>query len=103
MRDVLTRGGAYPRWPAAARARAPRCARRPDAWRAAASPGQDLGEDHTHDRVRAAADRAQARVAGHALDLVLLHVARAAVELQARVHDVEARALGGRSEANTTE
>ena len=35
------------------------------------------------------------RVARHALDLVLAHVARPAVQLQAGVHDVEGGALGG--------
>src|SRR5438552_2096082 len=52
-----------------------------------------LAEDLAHDLVRAAADRAEARVARHALDLVLLHVAGAAVDLQARVHHVEAGPL----------
>src|SRR4051812_21905431 len=61
----------------------------------APSERQDLGEDLAHDLVGAAADRAQPRVAGHALDLVLLHVAGAAVDLQAGVHDVEAGALRG--------
>ena len=46
-----------------------------------------------HDLVGAAADRAQARVARGALDPVLDHVAGAAVDLQARVGDVERGAL----------
>src|ERR671934_2909015 len=54
-----------------------------------------LAEALLHDLVGAAADRAQARVARHALDLVLAHVAGAAVELQAGVDDVECGALGG--------
>src|SRR5436309_14439483 len=53
-----------------------------------------LAEDLAHDLVRAAPDRAEARVARHALDLVLLHVAGAAVDLQRLVGDVEAVALG---------
>src|SRR2546423_1773419 len=51
-------------------------------------------EDLAHDLVAAAADRPQARVARGALDPVLAHVAGAAVDLQAGVHQLEARSLG---------
>ena len=43
---------------------------------------QLLAEDLLHDLVGAAADRAQAGVPHGALDLVLLHVAGAAVDLE---------------------
>src|SRR6478735_5895147 len=43
----------------------------------------ELAQDLLHDLVGAAADRPEAGVAGHALDAVLAHVARAAVQLQA--------------------
>src|SRR3954468_15001612 len=54
-----------------------------------------LAEDLLHDLVGAAPDGPEARVARHALDLVLAHVARSAVQLQAGVHDLEGGALGG--------
>src|SRR4051794_37129885 len=53
---------------------------------------EHFAQDLVHDLVGSAADRAQSGVAGHALDLVLLHVARATVDLQAGVGDVEGRA-----------
>src|SRR4051794_1494286 len=61
--------------------------------RRGSSETEGLAQDLLHDLVGPAADRAQARVARHALDLVLLHVAGAAMDLQAGVHDVEARPL----------
>ena len=62
----------------------------------AAAPGelQHPPEDLAHDLVAAAADRPQARVADGALDPDLAHVAGAAVDLQAGVHQLVARALG---------
>src|SRR5271166_1736851 len=51
-------------------------------------------EDLAHDLVAAAADRPQARVAGGALDEVLAHVAGAAMDLQAVVHQLEGGPLG---------
>src|SRR6185295_11753449 len=63
--------------------------------RASLLEAHDLAEDLLHDLVGAASDRSEPRVARHALDLVLAHVARAAVQLQTGVHDLEGRALGG--------
>src|SRR3954447_26787325 len=54
----------------------------------------DLAEDLAHDLVGAAADRPEARVARGALEVVLGHVAGAAVHLQAVVDQVERRPLG---------
>src|SRR3954469_13328194 len=54
----------------------------------------DLREDLAHDLVGAAADRAEAGVAGGALDVVLDHVAGAAVHLQAVVDQLVGVALG---------
>src|SRR4051812_25925208 len=54
-----------------------------------------LAQDLLHDLVGAAADGSEARVARHPLDLVLAHVPRAAVQLQAGVHHLEGGALGG--------
>src|SRR5436190_13747406 len=51
-------------------------------------------DDLLHDLVRAAADRAEARVAEGAFDLVLAHVAVAAEELQDVVGGAHAVALG---------
>ena len=50
-------------------------------------------ENLLHDLVGPAADRAEAQVARHALDLVLLHVAGAAVDLERLVGNLEGRAL----------
>src|ERR1700722_17966210 len=60
----------------------------------ASSERERAAEDLAHDLVAAAADRAKASVARRALDPVLAHVARAAVDLQALVHQLERRALG---------
>src|SRR3954453_3007635 len=54
-----------------------------------------LGQDLPHDLVGPAPDRAQAGVAGGALDPVLLHVARAAEDLERFVSHLEQGALGG--------
>src|SRR5512138_2692589 len=62
---------------------------------AAGLEAQRLAQDLLHDLVRAPADRAEAGVPGRALDVVLAHVAGAAVDLQAGVHQIERRALGG--------
>src|SRR4051812_43514099 len=51
-------------------------------------------DDVEHDLVRARADPVQAHVAPHALDAVLLHVARAAVDLDALVGDLDRDARG---------
>src|SRR3954453_23219627 len=52
-----------------------------------------LAEDLLHDLVGAAPDGPEARVARHSLDLVLAHVPRAPVQLQAGVHHLEGGAL----------
>ena len=61
-------------------------------------------QDLVHDLVGAAADGPQAGVTGGPLDVVLDHVARAAMDLQARVHDLEggplSRELGNRDLAH---
>src|SRR3954454_9656293 len=54
-----------------------------------------LAEDLLHDLVGAAPDGPEARVARHSLDLVLAHVLRAPVQLQAGVHHLEGGGLGG--------
>src|SRR3954451_6290581 len=51
-------------------------------------------DDVEHDLVGARADAVQAHVAPHALDAVLLHVARAAVDLDALVGDLDGHARG---------
>src|ERR1700677_2542012 len=55
---------------------------------------ENATEDLTHDLVRAAADRAEAGVARGALDPNLLHIAGAAVDLQAGVHQLKGGSLG---------
>src|SRR5829696_1220653 len=60
-------------------------------WRAVNGGGSEavgLANDLEHDLVGAGADPVQAQVAPHALDVVLLHVARAAVDLDALVGDL---------------
>src|SRR4051812_48512889 len=73
------------------------CRMSPNPWRFTTGlPGEarklepdDLGEDLAHDLVGAAADGAEAGVSGGALEVVLDHVAGAAVHLQAVVDQVE--------------
>jgi hypothetical protein len=60
----------------------------------AAGKGQHAPEDLAQDLVAAAADRPEAGVAGGALDPLLAHVAGAAVDLQAGVHQLVGGALG---------
>src|SRR5258708_2226539 len=50
---------------------------------------QHAPEDFTHDLVAAASDRPETRIPRGALDPVLAHVAGAAVDLQAGVHQLE--------------
>src|SRR5688500_11503624 len=85
-----------PRTPAR-RQRPARCGRTPwqDSVRAAGFLQPELlAEDLAHDLVGTAADRSEARVTRRSLDLVLLHVAGAAEDLERRVGHVERVPLG---------
>src|SRR5256885_2261218 len=55
---------------------------------------EQLPEDLLHDLVGTATDRPEAGVAGGSLHVVLAHVARAAVDLDGVVGNVEGVALG---------